>query len=67
MDLLQSVDLVFSIVNKIVRPQFNSGSLIMSSLQKYDLWLGRALVGRIFSHHALMTSHEHLVAYDSFK
>lgn len=64
LDIMQSPQLLQSLDTKVPRHYFLANNKPIVSMQHYDLWVGQALVGRLFSPSQLMQKHEALVTYE---
>ena len=59
MDLIQSLELLQVLAQKVILPHFLLDFKLEQAMQKYDLWNDMALVGGLFSHFQILQKHEY--------
>ena len=67
MDLMQSPDLLHTLAQKVIHPQYMADNKLILAMQNYDLWNGAALVGGLFSHFQLQQIHEFFDIFEAIK
>ena len=67
MDLIQSLELLQGLGQKVILPYFLLDFKLEKAMQKYDLWNGMALVGGLFSHFQILQKHEYYNALEAMK
>lgn len=67
LDLLQSLELLEIIVERLVCDVYLPANKLISTIEKYDMWEGESEIGGLFPRYLLQNGHAYVSLYDSIK